>query len=94
VEPAWQRGVDKLIGSSDFHGMNATIPAPETWIRSIGELRLPPETDSHLQDLMDGNNDGLLQPSEKKELAALAAWSEEVSLLRAEALQLLGQRPA
>ncbi len=33
--------------------MPATIPAPETWIRSIGDLRLPPETDRHLQDLMD-----------------------------------------
>lgn len=74
--------------------MPATIPAPETWIRSIGDLRLPPETDRHLQDLMDRNNDGLLQPSQKQELAALAAWSEEISLLRAEALQLLGRRPA
>ncbi len=74
--------------------MTATIPAPETWIRSIGELRLPPETDKHLQDLMDRNNDGLLHPSQKQELAALAAWSEEISLLRAEALHLLGQRPA
>ena len=74
--------------------MIATIPAPETWIRSIGDLRLPPETDSHLQKLMERNNDGLLQPSEKEELSALAAWSEEVSLLRAEALQLLGESPA
>jgi len=74
--------------------MPATIPAPETWIRSIGELKLPQETDRHLQQLMDLNNDGLLQPSQKQELAALAAWSEEISLLRAEALQLLGHRPA
>ncbi len=77
-----------------FSRMPATIPAPETWIRSIGDLRLPPETDRHLQELMDRNNDGLLQPAQKQELAALAAWSEEISLLRAEALQLLGRRPA
>lgn len=74
--------------------MNATIPAPESWIRSIGELRLPPGTDRHLQELMDRNNNGLLPPSQKQELAALAAWSEEISLLRAKALQLLGLRPA
>ena len=43
---------------------------------------------------MDRNNHGLLQPAQKQELAALAAWSEEISLLRAEALQLLGRRPA
>ena len=73
--------------------MSATLPAPETLIRSIGDLRLPPEMDRHLQELMDRNNDGLLQPAQKQELAELAAWSEEVSLLRAEALQLLGRRP-
>ena len=78
----------------DSVSMIATIAAPETWIRAVGDLRLPPETDSHLQKLMERNNDGLLQPSEKEELAALAAWSEEVSLLRAEALQLLGESPA
>jgi hypothetical protein len=43
---------------------------------------------------MDRNNEGLLQPSEKDELAALAALSEEISLLRAEALHLLGRHPA
>jgi hypothetical protein len=75
-------------------GVTATIPVPTEWIESIGEFRLPPPTDRHLQTLMDRNNEGLLQPSEKDELAALAALSEEISLLRAEALHLLGKRPA
>ena len=77
--------------------MTATIPVPAAWIQSIGDFRLPPQTDCHLQSLMDRNNEGLLQPSEKDELAALAALaalSEEISLLRAEALYLLGKRPA
>ncbi len=74
--------------------MISTNPAPEAWIRSIGDLRLPTETDRRLQELMDLNNDGLLKPAKKQELAALAAWIEEVSLLRAQALQLLGLRPA
>ncbi len=74
--------------------MISKIPVPEAWIRSIGDLRLPPELDRRLQELMDRNNDGLLQPAQKQELAALAAWSEEISLLRAEALQLLGRPPA
>ena len=43
---------------------------------------------------MDRNNEGLLLPSEKEELAAFAEWSEEISVLRAEAIQLLGLRPA
>jgi hypothetical protein len=71
-----------------------TIPVPASWIASIGEFRLPPQTDRHLQSLMDRNNEGLLQPAEKDELAALAALSEEISVLRAEALHLLGKRPA
>ena len=75
-------------------GMTATIPVPASWIESIGDFRLPAQTDRHLQTLMDRNNAGLLQPSEKDELAALAALSEEISLLRAEALNLLGKRPA
>ena len=74
--------------------MPATIPAPASWIESIGDIRLPEQTDRHLQSLMDRNTDGLLQPAEKEELAALAALSEELSLLRAQALQLLGRRPA
>lgn len=74
--------------------MPATIPVPASWVESISAFRLPPETDRHLQSLMDRNNDGLLQTSEKQELSALAAQSEEISLLRAEALLLLGKHPA
>lgn len=74
--------------------MPATIEAPTSWIESIGDFRLPPETDRQLQSLMDRNTEGFLQPAEKEELAALAALSEEISLLRAQALQLLGKRPA
>lgn len=74
--------------------MTATIPAPASWVQSIGDFHLPPQTDKHLQSLMDRNNEGLLQPAEKEELAALAVLSEEISILRAQALQLLGSRPA
>ncbi len=74
--------------------MSATIEAPASLIESIGDFRLPPQTDRQLQNLMDRNAEGLLQPVEKEELAALAALSEEISLLRAQALQLLGRLPA
>jgi hypothetical protein len=83
-----------LAAKPEFAGMTATIAVPAAWIESIGDFRLPSQTDRHLQMLMDRNNEGLLQPSEKEELAALAALSEEISLLRAEALHLLGKRPA
>jgi hypothetical protein len=74
--------------------MSATIEAPASLIESIGDFRLPPQTDRQLQNLMDRNTEGLLQPVEKEELAALAALTEEISLLRAQALQLLGRLPA
>ena len=74
--------------------MPATIAAPASWIESISNFRLPAQTDRQLQSLMDRNTNGILQPPEKEELAALAALSEEISLLRAQALQLLGRRPA
>jgi hypothetical protein len=73
--------------------MSATISAPTSLIESIGGLRFPIETDRHLQKLMDRNTDGLLQPTERTGLAALAALSEEMALLRSQALQLLGKQP-
>ncbi|HEX3718665.1 MAG TPA: hypothetical protein VH595_11915 [Verrucomicrobiae bacterium] len=42
---------------------------------------------------MDRNNEGLLQESEIAELEALVELSERISLVRAEALQILGKQP-
>jgi len=42
---------------------------------------------------MDRNNDGLLKDSELEELEALVELSEQLSLVRGEALQILGNRP-
>ena len=40
---------------------------------------------------MDRNNEGLLQESEREELEALVELSEQLSLVRGEALQILRQ---
>jgi len=42
---------------------------------------------------MDRNNEGLLQESEREELEALVEPSEQLSLIRGEALQILGRQP-
>jgi hypothetical protein len=42
---------------------------------------------------MDRNNEGLLHGSETAELEALVELSEQISLVRAEALQILGKQP-
>ncbi len=74
--------------------MNSVIAAPTDWIESVGDLRLPSKADHRLQDLMDRNNEGHLSETEREELEALAELSERLSLVRAEALQILGKRPA
>ena len=54
---------------------------------------MPPKADHHLQDLMHRNNEGLLTNGEREELDALVELSEQLSLVRAEALQMLGKPP-
>jgi hypothetical protein len=73
--------------------VNSTIAAPVDWIEAVGNLRFPSKADHRLQELMDRNNEGLLQASEKEELEALVELSEQLSLVRAEALQILGKHP-
>lgn len=73
--------------------MNSLIAAPVDWIESVGNLRFPSKADHHLQELMDRNNEGLLSVGEREELEALAELSERLSLVRAEALQILGKSP-
>ena len=73
--------------------MDAVIAAPVEWIKSVGNLRFPPKADQRVQELMDRNNDGLLSAAEREELEAWVELSEHLSLVRAEALEILGQQP-
>jgi hypothetical protein len=63
------------------------------WIEFVSELRLPPRANERLQQLMDRNTEGLLAEAERAELETLAELSEQLSLVRAQALQLLGRKP-
>jgi hypothetical protein len=73
--------------------VNSTIAAPVEWIETVGNLRFPPKAGHRLQELMDGNNEGGLRESEREELEALVELSEKMSLIRGEALQILGRHP-
>ena len=73
--------------------MTPVVPAPIDWVESVSRLRLPVKADRRLQELMDRNNEGLLTPAESTELEALVEVSETMSLVRAEALHLLGRLP-
>jgi hypothetical protein len=70
-----------------------TIDAPLQWVETVASLKLPDQTDRQLQYLMDRNNEGKLTDQERADLAALAELSERLSLVRAEALHLLGRKP-
>jgi hypothetical protein len=70
-----------------------TVDAPLQWVETVASLKLPDQTDRHLQYLMDRNNEGKLTDQERADLAALAELSERLSLVRAEALHLLGRKP-
>ena len=73
--------------------MSSTIAAPANWVEAVGKLHFPSKADRRLQELMDRNSEGLLEPSEREELEALVKLSEQLSLVRGEALQILGKRP-
>ena len=73
--------------------MSSTIDAPLEWVESVGDLRLPAKADRRLQELMDRNNEGMLTEAERSDLESLVELSERLSLVRAEALHLLGRKP-
>ena len=73
--------------------MSSTIVAPLEWVETVGKLCLPPRADQRLQTLMDRNNEGLLTETERAELEALVELSEQLSLVCAGALHLLGRPP-
>jgi hypothetical protein len=73
--------------------MPAVISAPLEMIETVAELRLPPKVDRRLQQLMDRNNEGALSPIEREDLEVFVELSETISLVRAQALQLLGRKP-
>jgi hypothetical protein len=74
--------------------MSAVIQAPREMVEAVAALRLPRTADQKLQKLMDRNTNGLLTPEEREELDSLVDWSERISLMRAEALLVLGRKPA
>jgi hypothetical protein len=73
--------------------MSSTIAAPVDWVEAVGNFHFPAKADHRLQELMERNNEGLLQESEREELEALVELSEELSLLRGRALQILSKQP-
>ncbi len=74
--------------------MGATVAAPVEWVESVSDLRLPSRANERLQQLMDRNTEGRLTDAERAEFEALVELSEQLSLVRAQALYLLGRTPS
>ena len=74
--------------------MATVVEAPVKMVEEVAALRLPPRADLCLQVLMDRNTEGTLRPEEREELEALVELSETIGLVRAQALQVLGRKPA
>lgn len=69
----------------------STIETPVELVTSVADLRFPAKIDAHLQSLMDRNTEGALSNAEREELEALVELSETISLLRVQALRVLGR---
>lgn len=69
------------------------VTAPLAWVEDVSRLRLPSRSDRRLRILMDRNTEGALAADEREELESLVDLSEQLSLVRAEALRLLGKIP-
>jgi len=85
--------IDAHASPAYDHSMSSTIPAPVDWVEAVGNLHFPSKADRRLQELMDRHNEGILGETEREELEALVELSEQLSLVRAEALHILGKRP-
>jgi hypothetical protein len=73
--------------------MSTTVEAPRTMVEAVADLHFPIRTDRRLQELMDRNNNGCLTPVEREELESLVELSERISIVRAQALHVLGRAP-
>jgi len=71
----------------------SVVSVPLDWVELVSELRLPPKTDRRLQELMDRNTEGHLTGEERADLESLVELSEALTLVRAEALHVLGRKP-
>jgi predicted component of type VI protein secretion system len=64
------------------------------WVEEISHLKLPAGADERLRVLMDRNTEGKLSTDERLVLESLVELSERLSLVRADALALLGRKPS
>ena len=73
--------------------MSSIVEAPIDLIESVADLRFPPRAYARVRVLMVRNTNGLLSSDETAELEAWVEMSENLALVRAPALRVLGRMP-
>ena len=68
-------------------------PSYRDFLETLAAQQFAPEADARCQWLMERNNFGELSGDEREELKALATLSQWMSLVRAQALLMLGRNP-
>ena len=69
------------------------VPTPRTLLEQMADMRFDPATDARLQDLMERNNFGELNATEKQELERYAMLNQRMSIVRGQAMFVLGRKP-
>ena len=69
------------------------MQTPQRLAENVAAMRFPPRAGQRLQWLMDRNTEGLLTETERQELETLVELSEQMAIVRSEALQFLGRAP-
>ena len=67
---------------------------PLELLEQVATLRLSAKVDHRLQELMDRSTEGLLGANERADLKSYVDWSEQLPMVRAKVLKLLGRSPA
>jgi hypothetical protein len=68
------------------------VPTPRELLEQMADLRFDPEDNERLQILMDRNNFGELTEAEQKELARYVALNQRMSIIRGQAMLVLGRK--
>ena len=68
------------------------IPTPRDLLEQAADLQFDPAIDARLQELMERHNFGELSETERNELAGYVALNQRMSIVRGQAMLVLGRK--
>ena len=67
-------------------------PTPREFLEQAADLEFDPGIDARMQDLMERHNFGELTETERRELAGYVALNQRMSIIRGQAMLILGRK--